>query len=417
MPIGRIRFNTARALMLVPLLALAAWGVGMIYSTTFALPKGNGLMEDYYMKRQLVWLVVGGVIAGVLWRLDYRNWERQGRYALLALALPLGYLALASMLWSLPAAREFVLRLPMIPFRYGRPLNGAFRWLRLGSVSVQPSEFAKPLLIFYLAAHFRLPLRTDTLRRGVLWPVGIAGGILALIFIGRDLSTTVITGAIVAAMFFIAGVRLRYLCALGLLGLLFVAMVLALSPVRLKRVADYLAQREDEKSGNEQVLQAQMAMGSGGKTGLGFTQSRFKRLGLPEAHTDFIVAIVGEEAGYFGVMSVLLAYLLMSSAIFWIASQAADPFGQLTAMGVGLTFVLQAFVNVSVVSGFCPTTGVTAPFLSYGGSSMISCLISIGLVLSVSRVAERDALAKGEEPEGQDPQRNKRLNLHCEQGD
>jgi cell division protein FtsW len=403
--------------MLIPLLALAAWGVSMIYSTTFALPRGTGLMEDYYMKRQMVWLVVGSIMAGVLWRLDYRNWEKQSRYALLLLALPLGYLALASLLWSLPGARGFVRSLPLIPFRYGRPLNGAFRWLRIGPVSVQPSEFAKPLLIFYLAGHFRLPLRTETLRRGVLTPIGMAGGILTLIFLGRDLSTTVITGSIVAAIFFIAGVRLRYLLMLGMLGLVFVAMVLVMSPVRLKRVSDYMAQRENEKSGNEQVLQAQMAMGSGGKTGMGFTHSRFKRLGLPEAHTDFIVAIVGEEAGFAGVISVLLAYVVMSAAIFWIATQAADPFGQLTAMGVGLTFALQAFVNVSVVSGFCPTTGVTAPFLSYGGSSMISCLISVGLVLSVSRVAEWVSLNEGARAQEPEANLDKRLNLHSVRGE
>ena len=159
-----------------------------------------------------------------------------------------------------------------------------------------------------------------------------------------------------------------------------------------------------------------MAMGSGGKTGLGFTQSRFKRLCLPEAHTDFIVAIVGEEAGFLGVTAVLFAYALMAGAIFWIAAQAADPFGQLIAAGVGLALAVQAFVNVSVVSGFCPATGVTAPFLSYGGSSMISCLLFIGMVMSVSRVAQREALAEGDTTQKPDQLLDRRLNLQREQG-
>lgn len=402
--------------MLAPLLVLTAWGVAMIYSTTFALPKGAGLVEDFYMKRQLVWLAVGGVIAGVLWRLDYRDWERYGHIALFLLAIPLGYLALASLLWGLPAAHGFVRSLPMIPFRFDRPLNGAFRWLRIGSVSIQPSEFAKPTLIFYLAGYFRLPLRTDNLRRGVIKPVALTGMTLALIFLGRDLSTTVITGAIAGALFFVAGVRLRYLVTMAALGVVFVGVVLMASEVRRKRVVDYLAHRENEKSGNEQVLQAQMAMGSGGKTGMGFTQSRFKRLGLPEAHTDFIVAIVGEEAGFLGVTAVLFAYALIGGAIFWIAAQAADPFGQLVGIGVGLTICLQAFVNVSVVSGFCPTTGVTAPFLSYGGSSMISCLLCIGMVLSVSRVAQREALTEGDSAQEPSLVLDRRLNLQREEG-
>jgi len=402
--------------MLAPLLALTAWGVAMIYSTTFALPKGTGLVEDYYMKRQLVWLVVGGAMAGVLWRLDYRNWDHAGRIGIFLLAIPLAYLAFASLLWHIEAARGFVRSLPLIPFRFDRPLNGAFRWLRIGSVSIQPSEFAKPLLIFYLAGHFRLPLRTDSLKRGILEPLTMAGMILALIFAGRDLSSTVITAAVVGAMFFVAGVRLRYLAILGALGLVFVGVVLMSSDFRRKRVMDYFAHRENEKSGSEQVLQAQMAMGSGGKTGLGFTQSRFKRLGLPEAHTDFIVAIVGEEAGFLGVTAVLFAYALMAGAIFWIAAQAADPFGQLIAAGVGLALAVQAFVNVSVVSGFCPATGVTAPFLSYGGSSMISCLLFIGMVMSVSRVAQREALAEGDTTQKPDQLLDRRLNLQREQG-
>ncbi|MBT7165907.1 MAG: FtsW/RodA/SpoVE family cell cycle protein, partial [Victivallales bacterium] len=163
-------------------------------------------------------------------------------------------------------------------------------------------------------------------------------------------------------------------------------------------------------------LRAKMAMGSGGVSGMGFTGSRFKRLGLPEAHTDFIVAIVGEEAGFLGVLGVLLAYVLLTGAIFWIAAQTDEPFGQLLAIGVGLTFCLQAFVNVSVVSGFCPTTGVTAPFLSYGGSSMVSCLLCTGLVMSVSRVAEREASAEGDGVAGPHDRQSKRLNLQREGG-
>lgn len=416
MSIGIVRFNTARSFLIVPLLALVAWGLTMIYSTTFALTRGEtGFVEDFFMKRQLVWLAVGGIMAGILWQMDYRKWERGKLIPLILLAIPLAYLALASMLWNIPAARDFVLRLPMIPFRYERPLNGAFRWLRIGSVSIQPSEFVKPMLIFYLASQYRRPLRTESLKRGVLAPVFVCGSFLTLTFAGRDLSTTVIIGAIVGAMLFIAGMRLRYLFGLFLLGCVCVVLVLASSPIRRKRVDDYLSQRDQGgRGGNEQVLQAQMAMGSGGKAGLGFTQSRFKRLGLPEAHTDFIVAIVGEEAGFLGVTAVLLAYVLMSWGIFWIASQAADPFGHLICIGVGLLVSLQSFINVSVVSGFCPTTGVTAPFLSYGGSSMISCLLCVGMVMSVSRVAQREAYAGGDSPPA-DSGLDRRLNLQREE--
>ena len=133
-----------------------------------------------------------------------------------------------------------------------------------------------------------------------------------------------------------------------------------------------------------------MALGSGGLTGIGFTKSRLKQRYLPEAHTDFIVAIIGEELGFLSVLGLVALYVLLVASIFWIASQADDRQGVLLCAGVGLNIAFQALINISVVSGFCPTTGVTAPFLSYGGSSMIASLLGIGLVLSVSRGSERD---------------------------
>ena len=280
-------------------------------------------------------------------------------------------------------------RLPLVR----GPTKGSFRWLQVGFVSVQPSEFAKPAVILFLADYFgRRARHVAEFRRGFLRPMLAAGSILGLIFLGKDLSVTVITGTVVFVLAFVAGVRLRYLTLLAAAGLILVLLALQSSPERMRRLTVYRAPEEAQHREGYQLWNSQLALGSGGWTGLGFTRSRMKQFYLPEAHTDFIVAIVGEELGYLAVASLILTYCLLLATTVWIAVLAADRQGLLLASGVGLSIAVHAFVNISVVSGFGPTTGVTAPFLSYGGSSMIASLLGIGLVLSVSRIGELEAV-------------------------
>ena len=228
----------------------------------------------------------------------------------------------------------------------------------------------------------------DEFRRGFLWPMAVGGGIVALIFCGKNLSIAIITGAVVVALTFIAGVRLRYLAAVVLLGIAFSYIAIRFEPMRMRRILSYRDPEKFQEKSGYQLWYSQLAMGSGGMHGLGLTASRLKQLYLPEAHTDFIVAIIGEELGFAAVGLLMLGYIALVAVTFWIAALAADRQGALTAMGIGLSIGMHAFINVGVVSGFCPTTGVTAPFLSYGGSSVIASLAGVGLLLSVSRVAE-----------------------------
>ena len=355
-----------------------------------------GIIGTYVVARRLTYLAgaiahstLGGIGAVVIWRLDYRLLEQTSWVILALVGGALAYLAFAFVLYKLPSVPvELVRKLPFI----GGPIKGSFRWLRLGGFSLQPSEFAKPALILCLSEYFgRRARHIHEFRRGFIIPLLPAGLVLGLIFLGKDLSTTVITGAVVFLLAFIAGVRLRYLMLTALAGILFFAIVLHTSPERMRRFTTYDCPEEHQQAEGYQLWSSQLALGSGGARGLGFTNSRMKQLYLPEAHTDFIVAIIGEELGFVAVCSLILGYCLLVVAAFWIAALAPDRQGALIGAGVGLSIGFHAFVNISVVSGFCPTTGVTAPLLSYGGSSMLASLLGIGMLLSVSRVSEDEA--------------------------
>jgi len=371
--------------LLVLLSCILIFGVCMLYSTSFA---AHG---EFFLKRQLIWVGMGLAGAAILYAVDYRFMGRYSWIPLILIGLSLAYLAAAYLFHKMNWLPETVFaRLPFVP---DHPTKGSFRWLRWGPISVQPSEFAKPILILFLADYYNRRTRhVRQFRRGFLRPMLIAGSVLALIFAGRDLSTTIITGLLVFTLMFVAGVRLRHLVPLAAAGILFVIAALHLSPERMRRFTVYRNPEAYQQAEGYQLWHSQLALGSGGITGLGFTDSRMKQLYLPEAHTDFIVAIVGEELGFVWVTLLLLWYCLLSAAVLWIACLAADRMGVLICIVVGLSIGLQAFVNISVVSGFAPTTGVTAPFLSYGGSSMIASLLGIGLVLSVSRVSGQQAL-------------------------
>lgn len=376
--------NTARTTLLVLLAGMLIFGICMLYSTSFA---AHG---EFFLKRQLLWVGLGLGGAAVLYALDYRTLGRYSPALLIAVGLALAYLAAAYILYKLPWIPEpLFAKLPFVP---DHPTKGSFRWLRWGPLSIQPSEFAKPILILFLADYYSRRVRhTQQFVRGFLHPALASGVILALIFAGKDLSTTVITGTLVVVIMFVAGVRLRYLAIIGLLGVLFVAVVLQVSPERLRRFAVYRNPEQYEQTEGYQLWHSQLALGSGGLTGLGFTNSRMKQFYLPESHTDFIVAIVGEELGFLWIAVLLLGYCALTSAFLWIACLAADRMGVIICIGIGMVIGLQAFINVSVVSGFCPTTGVTAPLLSYGGSSMLSTLFGTGIVLSVSRIGGQEA--------------------------
>ena len=375
-----------RVVIVLLVILLLMGGIIMLYSTSFSA------FGEFYLKRQAMWVVLGGIVAAVLTFFDYRTLARYAWVPLLAIVAALSYLAFAYALHKLPfIPDEFVSKLPFI----SGPTKGSFRWLHLGPFSFQPSEFAKPLLMLFLADYYgRRARHSEEFIRGFLRPILASGVVLGLIFLGKDLSTTVITASIVFVMMFVAGVRLRYLLALAVLGLGFMTLVIVTNQERMRRMTVFRNPERVRRTEGYQLWHSQLALGSGGLAGVGFTRSRMKQYYLPEAHTDFIVAIVGEELGFLAIAGLIAAYCLLGGGMFALAALTEDKTGILLCVGTGWATTFQAFINIAVVSGFGPTTGVTAPFLSYGGSSMLSCMAGIGLILSVSRLTEIEAEKK-----------------------
>ncbi len=380
------RSTSALIVLLALVSALSIFGLVMLYSTTAAT------FGEQKLKAQCVWILAGICCAFVIHKIDYRTVGAYSHLILLAVGLPLLYLAAIHIMWRMGVSKSLIAEFPLVG---DGATKGAFRWLKFGNRTIQPSEFAKIAILIFLARYYgTCPPYNNTFKRGVLIPMASAGAVVGLILLGGSLSATVITGSIVVAVCFVAGVRLRYLLVPLALGCVVVATVVKYNPERASRLTTFRNPEKTKESSGYQLYLSQLALGSGHWHGMGFNQSRMKENYLPEAHTDFIMAIVGEELGFVGIMAVLTGYLFLVGVIFLVAGLAADREGMILAYGIGCSIGLHSLINIGVVSGFLPTTGVTAPLISYGGSNMLMTWICIGFlanILRISQMATEDA--------------------------
>jgi cell division protein FtsW len=278
-----------------------------------------------------------------------------------------------------------LLLLPLLP-GIGACTKGACRWISIGPLNVQPAEIAKGAFVLYLAA--ALTSKGSELRdwRHGVAPTLLVMGVLALVLLAQpDFGSVVLIGIIGVAMMFLAGVPLVQLVLLGVPAAISGASLVVLEPYRLKRFLCFLDPSEDPAGACYQLVQSYRTFGSGGLTGVGMGSSVQKAGYLPEAHTDFIFSVIGEEMGFVGALTVLLCFCLLAYRGFRVAHRHPDRFGQLLAAGITLAIVSQALINMGVVLGLLPTKGLVLPFLSYGGSSMMMSLASIGMLMSLSR--------------------------------
>jgi cell division protein FtsW len=266
--------------------------------------------------------------------------------------------------------------------------GGARRWLHLGPLGLQPSEFAKLAAVLYLAASLtRKAGLLGSFRRGVLphcLVVGLMGG---LILLEPDFGTAALAAALLAVMLFAGGVPARLILAPLLMALPVAAYAVLREGYRVRRIFAFLNPELDPLGMNFQLKQSFIAFGSGGLWGRGLGESRQKMFYLPEAHTDFVFSVVGEELGLAGALLVLGLFAAVGVRGFRIALRHPDPFASLLAFGVTASLVLQAVVNVGVVLGCLPTKGLALPFLSYGGSAMIAALVQVGVLVALAREA------------------------------
>ena len=353
-------------LLFLATLALLSASVIMVYSASALLAMDRFERPYHFLLRQVSWAVMGfGLLWGVM-RIDYRRLRHP---VVLWTAIGVTTLALVAVLFS-------------------DPINGTRRWFGIAGFGVQPSELAKIALIMFAAAQLerRMERVNDVLY--ALLPVGaLTAGIAVLILLQPDFSTAFAAIVIVAAMVFTAGLGYRYLIGAAVLLTPALYFVVASAPYRRRRLLAFLDPWADPLGDGFQVIQSQIAVGTGGVMGKGLMRGVQKLHFLPEPHTDFIYAVIAEETGLIGATVVLLCFAVITWRGLHVASHAPDRFGAFLAIGLTTMVALQAFLNMSVVLGLMPTTGIPLPFVSAGGSSLLIGLIGMGILLNVSQHA------------------------------
>lgn len=349
-------------LLVITVAALLLVGLMMIYSATFALGYQLHEQPTYYFIRQLLWAGIGLLALIIFARVEYHTWRR----------------------FSIPIMAVTLLLLGLV-LLIGDVRFGGQRWLFQGSV--QPSELSKLAIIIYIADW--LSSKGDQIRKvsyGLIPFAILLGLVTGLIVLQRDLGTAILIATTALAMFFIAGGNLWQILLSGILGGGTLYSLITRSSYRMARITAFLDPLNSDPQGNGyQIRQILIALGSGGMTGLGLGASRQKFGYIPASHTDGIFAILGEELGLIGALVVLGLFTFLAYRGFRIALAAADSFGTVLASGITCSIIFQAIVNVGVVTASLPFTGIPLPFISFGGSSLVISMASVGLLLAVSR--------------------------------
>ena len=364
MTVKRIREASRRIdyFLIITVAALLIVGLMMVYSSTFDLAyKGFG-DSTYFFRRQILWMVLGLGAMIVLARIEYHFWQR------VAVLLMAGALLLLGMVLVIGSTRF-----------------GGQRWLLPGG-SVQPSELCKLAVVIYIAAW--LSSKGERIRQITygLIPFSILIGLVTgLIMFQPDLSTAVLIALTGGAMFFIAGADLLQLAISLIFGGATFVFLVSQMPHSATRIAVFLDPNSDPNGVAYHIRQTLIALGCGGWTGVGLGAGRQKFGYMPAAHTDAIFAVLGEELGLIGCLVVIGLFVALAYRGFKIALEAPDAFGTVLAAGLTSSLIIQALVNIAVVTATLPYAGVPLPFISYGGSSLVVALVSVGLLLSISR--------------------------------
>lgn len=357
-----------RGNLLVVSTILLCIGVVMIYSTSSIYAWERYQDGAFFLKRHLSFVAIGIILAVAGMMADYRRMRSWVRPLLLIAFL--------------------LLVLVLIP-GIGREVSGARRWFRFKFISFQPSEFASTVMVFYMADFIaRKGSQMKSFLKGFLPPLCILGACSVLILMQPDLGTTMSIAIVVFLMLYVSGARLSYLAGTVLAALPALWVLIFTVPYRRMRIMAFLNPWLDPKGSGFQIIQSQIALGSGGIFGVGLGHSRQKLFYLPAAHTDFIFSIIGEEFGLMGTLGVIALFLLFIYQGYKIVRSCHDTFDMFLAFGLVVMISLKAAINIGVSCGVFPTKGLPLPFISYGGSSFIFDMLGLGLLLNIARTSE-----------------------------
>ena len=347
---------------------LICLGIVMIYSASniYCWEKYND--EFFFLKRHISFVLIGGLLTFLVMSFDYRRLKKYAKTLLIV---------------------SFILLILVLIPGIGREVAGARRWFRFKFLSFQPSELANLAVIIYIADFIaRKGNILTTFWKGFLPPMLVLGATLLFILAQPDLGTSVALTIVVMIMLFIAGIRFSYLVSLVLLSIPALYVLIFSVPYRRMRIMAFLNPYMDPKGSGFQIIQSQIALGSGGIFGVGIGQSKQKLFYLPAAHTDFIFSIIGEELGLIGTVGVIILFMLFIQQSLKIIKNAPDKFGYFLSLGLVLMICFKAVINIGVSCGVLPTKGLPLPFISYGGSSFIFDMVSVGILMNIARTGE-----------------------------
>lgn len=351
-------------LLLIAVILICIFGIIMIYSASsiWAEYKYNDPFK--FVKAQSIFFIIGLLFIFILSKFNIDILYKKANLILLICFI--------------------LLVLVLIP-GIGTIRNGSRSWFGIGSLGIQPSEFAKIGLIIFVAKYLANNQKNvKDIKKGVLPILLVIGVFFALIMLEPDFGTAMVIVLTLIVMIFISGVKLSFFIKIGILGLLGIVGLIIVAPYRMERIISFLNPWVDPLGSGYQIIQSLYAIGPGGLLGQGFLNSHQKQFYLPEPQTDFIFSIISEEFGFLGILIVTSFIAFIFYRIIKIALKENNLFKKYLAFGLGFGIIIQSLLNIAVVIGLIPVTGVTLPFLSYGGSSLLISMISIGIILNIS---------------------------------
>ena len=352
-------------ILLISVITISLFGLLMIYSSSYVWAEYKYADAFKYVKAESLFFIVGIILMFIVSKIDYMKYYKNANIVL--------------------GICVFLLILVIIP-GVGTVRNGSRSWFGIGSFGIQPSEFTKLSLIIFASKYLSNNEKyLKSIKKGVLPLLGLLILIFGLIMLQPDFGTGTVIVMSIIAILFISGVNFNFFIKMACVGLVGVAVLIMIAPYRLQRILSFINPWSDPLGSGFQIIQSLYAIGPGGLLGLGFGNSIQKHFYLPEPQTDFIFSIISEEFGFLGVIIVASLFLTIIYRGLKISLNSTDLFSKYLSFGITFQIAFQSILNLMVVVGLIPVTGVTLPFLSYGGSSLLISMISIGILLNISR--------------------------------
>lgn len=347
----------------------------MVYSSSFILAERSAAFQngEFFFKKHLVWVLISIVAFLLIKEIPYQTLQRFN--------------------WVILAGAFLLLIAVFLP-GIGRNYYGAHRWLKIGPINFQPSEFAKLALIIFLASYISKDTeRMKDFKRGLLPILLIIGVMLGLIMIEPDLGTAIFLCIVCGLVLFVSGIKLLYVIPISLASIgAMILLGLTIFPHVMARLMVFFNPLADPLGKGYQINQALIGLGAGGITGAGLGLSKQKLFFLPQQHTDFILSIIGEETGFIGIFIVIALFLILFLVGWRIFRKSSNSFAAFLSLGITFLITIQALINIAVVTASVPTKGIGLPFISFGGSALLAAMCAMGILLNIARQNEKASL-------------------------